>query len=240
MSTLTSILGTDLVSSGPSVLNANFASLNSGKPEAVGGTLTSPSLIGTPTAPTAVPGTSTGQIATTSFVAAATAGSEMKSYIVQNPFHGAYTSTNYAANSSISSKINLLVIPANITVNRVSLEVTTVNTAGSLRWGIYSSSGTQLASILYASITGTGIVTGPLSSVLLQEGTYYQALTPIEGDFQIRSTAASVTPALAGSVFGGMRYFGSVSVVGGALPTSFSPSVLAVDALNTINTRLDN
>jgi hypothetical protein len=63
MATLTSILGTDLISASRAVINNNYQNLNVDKIEA-----NSPALTGTPTAPTAAYQTATTQLATTNFV----------------------------------------------------------------------------------------------------------------------------------------------------------------------------
>ncbi len=243
MSTLTSILGSDLISNAPSVLNGNFSNLNTTKAETVGATLTSPSLIGTPTAPTAVPGTANSQIATTSFVSAANQGDEINTYIVQNIANGAISPTNNQIYSSIASYVHMIRIPQTIRVNQISVHATTVTTPGSIRWGLYDSTGqTQIASTIFASITGVGMKTNTLPSVMLSAKNYYQAFVALDGLIELRSDAATNIPEITTSVFGKPRYYSSIAVVAGALPASFSPSSMGIlsAGMNAINTRFDN
>lgn len=240
MSNLTSILGTDLISNAPSVLNANFNALNSSKVETIGGTLTSPSLIGTPVAPTASAGTNTTQVATTAFVNNALAGT-LPTFITTSPYEGTLTATALTLDSSVLSQIGLFQLPIGMIVNRVSVNIPTVTTAGTIRLGIYNITGqTQVTSVLLSSVTGTGIRSTNVSSVALNAGSYYYAVTPLEGSHQIRSVAPNADLELTGSVFGKARYASSVAVVGGALPTTFNPVTMGINNPNFINIRLDN
>lgn len=163
-----------------------------------------------------------------------------KSVFLLNPTNGAYTLNTYAANSSVTAKINLVQLPFDIIVNQISFEFTTVTDPGSLRWGLYSADGqTQITSILISSVAGVGAKTYNASSVLLSAGTYYQAICPLEANVQVRSVSANST-LFPTSVVGKPKYWGSTSVVAGALPATINPTTLAVDANNTITVRLDN
>ena len=239
MSNLTSILGTDLISNAPSVLNGNFDALNTSKAE-----ITSPSLLGVPIAPTPATTNNSNQIATTGFVQSVigTIGSgTMPTFITTSPFQGAITNATYNANSSVVSQVGLFQLPIEMSVNKVSLHVVGHTTAGSLRLGIYNATGqTQVASMIFASVAGTGMVSANVSSVALAATSYYYAVAPLEGEYTLNSAAPTNNIAITGSVIGKPRYVSSIVTSGGALPSSFNPTTLGIIAPNFINIRLDN
>lgn len=234
MSTLTSILGTDLISNAPSVLNANFDALNVDKAE-----IASPAFTGVPTAPTASVGTANTQVATTAFVANATAGA-LTTYITINPANGAITSGTRDLDSSIVSRMAYFNLPVGMTLNSISMEITSLLTQGSFRLGIFNTTGqTSTLSTIFPSVSSNGVQTKNLSSVILSAGSYYQALTPIDGTAIIRTTVTNVS-GMASSVTGKKVFYGAQSVVGGALPTTFNPVTMPILEPHTPVIRLDN
>jgi len=140
----------------------------------------------------------------------------------------------------VVSKIGLFNIPNGIVVNTVSTEITSILTLGSLRMGIYSENGqTQETSLVFPSITAVGIVTKNVSSVVLSSGNYYYAITPIDGTFIVR-TQGVTAPVIASSVLNKQQFQGTVSVAGGAIPTTFNPVTLPQIPTFTIPIRFDN
>lgn len=241
MATLTSILGSDLISASRSTINDNFNNLNTAKAETA-----SPTFTGTPTAPTAAQATNNTQIATTAYVTsktssvfAAITSSMLQSYIPGNPGAGAPSDGTMTVNSSVTSFARMFTIPAPIEVNSVSIRVTSVGVAGSMRLGIYSANGqTQKTSMIFSSVTSTGVKTANVTSVLLAAGNYYSVYNAIDGQLTVSVTTPGETQ-LGGSV-AGMRYAVNTSVVGGALPASIDPVSLPVAPSNLINMRLDS
>lgn len=245
MATLTSILGTALISNAPSVLNGNFDALNSTKVESSVGSLlapiiNSPSIRGFATASTVSAGTNNEQIATTRFVNTALAGT-LPTLITTSPYAGTLNATTFSLPSSVLSYLGLFNIPIGMSVNQVSLQITSVLVQGGVRMGIYNTTGqTQVASMLFSSIVNLGMKTVNVASVALNAGSYYYAVTPVDGNIIVRSVAPDNNENMTGSVVGKMRYSSSVVATGGLLPTNFSPSAMGINTANFINIRFDN
>lgn len=146
---------------------------------------------------------------------------------------GAATSDNVAFPSSLLGYTALSVVPLNISVNKMSMYVTNVTNAGTVRVGIYTEDGqTQKASAVFTSVAGTGVISTNVTSVFLSSGNYWSVLVPIDGRLTYQtwdtdSTSASTgLNALMSSVIGKKYVTGTQVVTAGTLPATFNPSIL--------------
>lgn len=119
-------------------------------------------------------------------------------------------------------EVAMVIVPAGITLNTIKLNVATVSTAGTFKYGIYNASGNQVASGTSGTISATGINTLTLSSgTTLSPGMYWFGMTSI-GTTNIAFTYYA--KAATDDSFGAANAtYGSVTVSAGTVPTSFNP-----------------
>lgn len=217
MSTLTSILGTDTVSSSRGVINNNFANLNASKVET--SVLTSSYL-------------------SASSIAATYTPSSVLSIIARPP--GAVGTVASVATVNTNAFIGLINLQNAIQFNKITYAVTSVTTAGQYRVGFYTENGqTQIASVTTQTITALGQFSDNVSSVLLSAGNYYTAVVPVSSvntkiNFYDISSASNFA-----SVIGKPYWSGTASVAASTLPTSFTPSAISGTTSSGIIMRLD-
>ena len=132
-------------------------------------------------------------------------------------------------------------LTGSITVNKLSIGVTTVTTAGTVKIGIYSADGqTKEIDITTATISATGVVTTAVAGVTLSAGIHYFVLVPVSttsigvvGWQSPNNATFSVSAEPVAS--------GTLTVTAGTLPTTFSPTAdITATANSSIYFRLDN
>lgn len=145
-----------------------------------------------------------------------------------------------SVDTNTTMRVYLVDIPVAITVNKISLNVTAVNTAGTVDLSVYTADGQQRPiSVTSASISATGISTTAVSAVTLKAGTYFLAINTNSttdivcsnwgiGAIGIREVTSEPT------------LVGTVTISAGAPPTTFNPAADITVGQTGIIFRLDN
>lgn len=223
---LTSILGTDLISASRAVINTNLDNLNTGKAD-----LTSPSFLGVPNAPTATYGNSSKQIATTEYVQqsiSSVMNSGLTSVLttVPKPVAGlAGTPISIQTLGNNQAIISLMNIPNPINVSQVALEVTSVKSGG-LKFAMYYEGGQSsvFTTGTEALVTNGTYVCSLASAKLVNPGNYWFAWCDTNNDQnEYRSWIANPIYNQWASVAGKAVLNGTMSILTGTLPASFNP-----------------
>lgn len=131
------------------------------------------------------------------------------------------------------------VLPRAITVNKISLNVSSVGTAGTFKIGVFSEDGqTNKIEVTTASISAGGVVTTAVAAVQLPAGVYYF--------FALPQSTANVTFDAWTEAFSALRniaaedeFSGIVTATANTVPATFDPTALT-NALNAPIFRLDN
>jgi len=146
--------------------------------------------------------------------------------------------------------IGQVVIPFKITVNKISVMVNLVTTAGTIDLSLYSEDGqTRLFSVTTASLTTSSIATTGVSAVVVQPGIYYimaNSNSTTEANFytwgdQTNPFTTNAATSLMNGVTSEPVLQGTMTITAGTPPTTFNP-VSAITAVyySTMIVRLDN
>lgn len=162
----------------------------------------------------------------------------MTAHIAAPDFHSGMS--NITINSNTTGYTSSFTLPAQITVNKLSVACTTATTAGTIKIGIYSEDGqTKHIDITTASISATGIVTTAVSAVTLSAGRYYAVIVPVSTtNINLRS-AAMADEIITNGVTSEPDLMGTQTVTAGTLPTTFTTSSLTSNT-NAALIRFDN
>lgn len=128
-----------------------------------------------------------------------------------------------------------------ITVNKVTVDVNTVTTAGAFKLGLYTEDGqTQITSMIGGSSVA-GLVSIPVTSIVLAPGNYYSVCIPVSSKLVLQAWEIGITPPTAnlGKITGKESLGGATSIATGNLPTSFNPTTLTSIVAGVV-LRLDN
>lgn len=146
-------------------------------------------------------------------------------------------------------RIGQILIPFGITINTISFNVAATGSSGQVRATLYNESGiSSVFSVstpqLSADTSTIGIVTSPLSSVVLAAGVYYlglNAVSSVSANLSIWDTDDG-TPMnrFRGSVAGKAIIEGVVSILASTPPASITTTAIARAQDNTGIIRLDN
>lgn len=136
--------------------------------------------------------------------------------------------------------------PFSITVNKLSIECRSVTIPGVVRIGIYSEDGqVQILSITTDTISGSGVITTPVSGITLAPGVYWVVVVPdgtftgslgywaTSGGAQNRLYSVSLEPV----------YGGTLTLSPATLPASFNPATditISTSSQTMLMIRLDN
>lgn len=240
--TLTSILGTDLITNSRAVINTNFDNLNTTKAD-----LTSPSLLGIPIAPTAAYQTATTQLATTNFVNQAlssvvSAATQLTTIPI--PQGGVAGTTAVTVLSSVM-QIGQVVNPFQITANKITFQVSgSVAAAGSVDLTLYNESGaSSVFTVTTSAAIGSSnqIVETALGGVLVPAGNYWIAINAnAPTGFNVNTWSDLVPVGYLSSVASKAVTRGTLAIVAGTPPTSITPTAITAAASKTLIFRLDN
>jgi len=172
-------------------------------------------------------------------------GATMVSYLPQ-PLFGLYTVGSEGGMSATVAYVGAFNLPAAITVNKISFNVSSHTTNGVMRVGVYSEDGqTKEIDVTSGTITGTGVVTVSVSAVTLSTGNHYIAMV---GDGTVNVSISTFIPSASGEISwsqGGVSsepiYSGTVSTTGGNLPSTITPGSISVATTKEqMIVRLDN
>lgn len=144
------------------------------------------------------------------------------------------TTKNYNTNTLMY--LSKLTVTGKITVNKVSFNVTAVGTSGTMDVTCYSKSGgTQLFSVTTGTISGAGVVTTDVSSVVLTPGEYYIGINP--------NTTAAITidswnNFAVDTVTGKASPVGGYTITASTPPATITPTSISTDVYPML--RIDN
>jgi len=234
--TLTSILGTDIISNSRATINTNYQALQTAKAD-----VTSPSLLGVPTAPTAAYGTDTIQLATTQFVQQANSsviGSGIiKNYVTKPTGYSTGALTQQFVDSTTTQYCGLFTLSSRMIVSSISVVAQTVNVAGTFKIVIYTEDGqTQKISITTASISVgsyTEYNTAVSPAVTLNPGNYYFTIVPV-GTANVGFSSYTFSVIASNYPAGKAVLAGNASIVAATPAATLSPTALVFDAAGLI------
>ena len=148
--------------------------------------------------------------------------------------------------SSTNMNVGQVVIPAPITVNKVTIRVDVVSVAGTMDISLYTEDGqTQVFSVTTASISSAGFKTTAVSSVLVQPGIYYIAIN--SNSTANLDIAGYTSSAGSNNNFVGWSTLsseptleGSVTITADTPPATITPESISSAVARTLVIRLDN
>nr|AKH48006.1 hypothetical protein [uncultured marine virus] len=134
-------------------------------------------------------------------------------------------------------------IPADMVVNKISLEVTATSVAGTYDIAIFSEDGqTQVISVTSASVSGTGILTTAVSAVSLSAGNYWFVFLPnstASNSFRFLNSSSGTV--LMTGVVGEPDLAGTLAVTASTMPATITPTDIDGSSIDsTVFFRLDN
>lgn len=136
--------------------------------------------------------------------------------------------------------VGLVNVPTQITVNKVSVNITAVGTSGTLDIVVYSEDGqTQYINVTTASISGTGKVTTSVGSVVLPAGNYYIGINP-NSTADITLTVQSVVANDLRDISSEPVLVGTIAISAGTPATTFNPVTNIATGTAVPLVRLDN
>lgn len=176
-------------------------------------------------------------------------------------YFGARTSNNYVDDPNVTAVYQRLyfipvIVPANMTVDRIAVEVNTAAASQVARLGIYEADADGLPSTLLldagtVSVATTGVKTITISQALSAQPYYLAIVTQttsgssaytglIAGDFGVQSFTSSI-PFLsytsATDYFAGKAKYFTQNTVTGALPATATPSAITSGSMIDIGLR---
>lgn len=188
--------------------------------------------------------TSNGAGADPTFQAGSAVAFTAVTLIPQPNFQTAGTVTGKIQNTNTIADVGQVVIPVGITVNTISINVSAVVVAGTVKLGVYSEDAqTKLIDVTTATISATGVLSTALGApVVLNPGVYYLAIVPVGTTTLTVSGWTTVsTTGLVGGVTAEPILEGQLTVSAGTLPASFNPVTDPSGSQNcVVYTRFDN
>lgn len=187
--------------------------------------------------------TSNGAGAAPTFQDAGSGGATCLTLIPQpNIYPNSTPISTLQANSNTTMYVGQMYIPFAITVNKISINVTTAGTAGTLDLSVYSESGaSRPIAVTTASISGGGVVTTAVSGVTLTPGVYYMAVnTNSTADVSMKSWTVSDVTGFEGGVTGEPILMGTLTITAGTPPATITPTAVTAVSNSLVAVRLDN
>lgn len=136
--------------------------------------------------------------------------------------------------------VGLIDVNSSITANRVTFNVGSVATAGTVKVALFSQDGaTQVFSVTTASISGSGIVSTALSAVSIPAGQYYVACVSV-GTTSVQITCFNTASFNLNSTSGKALVEGFLTVTAGTVPATITPTAISSQQSNTPIVRFDN
>jgi len=170
-------------------------------------------------------------------------GSESISMIPQPAFFSTDASLSTNPNANTEAHVGKLVIPSTITVSNITISVTTVTVAGTLKIALFSDDGlNKLFEVTTANISGTGNVSTAVTPTTIAPGTYYLMVmsvvnaTDVSWRYYKYNTALdslndpATFPIISGLLSG---------LTAGTIPTTFDPTTMTALSSGLVINRLD-
>lgn len=225
-------------------INANFVDLDTTKAD-----LASPTFTGSPVLPTGTTGVTQSasnnstKLATTAYVDAAVPTTTTCVTIVPKPNYTTYAATTATWNTNTTGYTSQFVLPASIIVNKISFNIDSTPTDGTIKIGIYSENGqTKEIDVTSGTLSAIGLYTVAVSAVTLSAGVHYLVIVPVSTTsvtcyaHNIASGIDALNP-----VTSEPKLYGTQTVTAGTLPTTFTPSGITDSASGVMPyIRLDN
>lgn len=242
---ITSLNTNDSGSTSRTVINDNFTDLDTTKAD-----LASPTFTGTPTLPTGTIATTQSasdnstKLATTAYVDnQVTAGATTAVTVVPKPNYFSTAAGTLTWNSNTTGYTAQMVIPVSITVNKISFNIDSTPTDGTIKIGIYSEDGqTKKIDVTSGTLSAVGLYTVAVSAVTLNAGIYYLVIIPV-GTASVTAYGYSVGTAfdVLNPVTSEPKLYGTQTVTASTLPTTFTPSSITDTTTGAMPyIRLDN
>lgn len=179
---------------------------------------------------------------------ASASGSSVLTLIPKSAITSDNVSASKTLNSSTTATVGQIVVPFNITVNKVSIRVGTVNVAGTLDISLYTEDGqTQVFSVTTASISASNtVVTTAVAGVTVSAGIYYLVVNPNStadisvSVWSVVNAPFGTTESLASDVSSEPVMQGTLTITADTPPTNFTPSSITEVTNSTVVIRLDN
>jgi hypothetical protein len=169
--------------------------------------------------------------------------SESLSMIPQPAFFSTDASLSTNPNANTEAHVGKLVIPSTITVSNITISVTTVTVAGTLKIALFSDDGlNKLFEVTTANISGTGNVSTAVTPTTIAPGTYYLMVmsvvnaTDVSWRYYKYNTALdslndpATFPIISGLLSG---------LTAGTIPTTFDPTTMTALSSGLVINRLD-
>lgn len=186
----------------------------------------------------AAPGTS-GNVLTSdgtnwTSAAAAGGGATILSIMPIPPmFSGTATIAQETMGTNTTGFFMMFSLPGAIVVNKLTIDATTVNTAGTYDIAVYAEDGqTKQIDITTASITTSGAKSTTVASVSLAAGIHYIAIVPnstASVDWNMMDFGSFYGNTTLENIAGEPIYTGTATVTASTLPATFTPSSLSVN-----------
>ena len=160
--------------------------------------------------------------------------------IVPMPASGGIALSTNQFTSATAAYFSAFVLPASITVNKLSFSISAVVSAQTFDVAVYSEDGqTKHIDITTASIAGTGDVTTAVGSVALSAGVYYIGVVP-NGTVDVTFNSWDTIHLNVVAVTSEPVLQGTKTVTSGTLPATINPVADITEQANAILFRLDN
>jgi hypothetical protein len=250
--TLTSILGTDVISTSRSTINTNYQALQTAKAD-----VTSPSLLGVPTSPTGTYQDSSKQVATNEFVQQAISsvtGAATVSTIIPQPISlidvavGAPVTTRALTSQSVMA-IGLVSIPYKVQASIIAFSSGTTTSTDELDITMYAEDGqSQVFSTTSSTITANGLQVVALPAITtINPGNYYLGVNGNTGGINLQlqwyatadAAASNKVLSMNSSVAGSAVIEGTIPIGGGTPPPTITPSVISFGKERTLFFRIN-
>lgn len=151
--------------------------------------------------------------------------------------HGATGSASIDTNTIM--RVNLVEIPVAITVNKITINVTTVNVAGTVDLSVYSADGqSRPISVTTATISATGAVSTSVSAVKLKAGSYYLAINT-NSTTDLVCSVFGISSLSFREVSSEPTLTGTITITAGTPATTFNPTSDITVGTSGIMFRLD-
>lgn len=172
-------------------------------------------------------------------------GSSAITTAVPLPVQGKTGAANKATATNTTLLVGLVNITNTITVNKISVDINTVNTSGSIKLALYSEDGqTLVIPSSTFSITVNGLNTFTLASpATISPGNYYFAWVTVgTTDLLCRfwATNAAWDGNPLATISGKKTIEGTLTVTAGTIPSTITPSAISFVSESTQMCRFDN
>lgn len=144
--------------------------------------------------------------------------------------------------NNVDGYIHMFSLDRQITVNKITFNVTAVGTSGTINIGIFSADGqTRHISVTTGTISGTGLVTTSVSAVSLPAGNYYMLLGSVStADVTFTQWSAASPASNLRAVSSEPTLCGGYTVTASTMPSTITLASISSGPDGAFTFRLDN